>query len=388
MRYFKLIQKGFTPIDENLEKWIINYIQDNFDEVYGLINQTGYSNMLFFLIFSITDGFIAKESYCYGIDLNKMIPYLYILKEKLNSECFSKIWKIVNDEPAQCFELNKNNYSYDKIISHDKYKLYRIEKIKSKYLNLLKEKVINIDDTYQNIFKNIRKISPNIYIYGGAVRDLLLDIKPTDIDIAFSSDLNTVKKLCAEHKYPCSKIVDKYSYIIFGTDRGVTLEGHYKVLFFKDKMVDYDFTINQLVYDTKNNIIIDMTGYGIRDLMNKHINIPVFPDKYGEWANKNPVHPLIYFKLLMKGFKPINKMQEKFINNYIENNFDKIYMRKGKNGIEFIKQYIISKIGKVEIDSDGNYNVNPEQQKKILEYITTLSENLDKKYIIRIIDSF
>ena len=252
----------------------------------------------------------------------------------------------------------------------------------------MKEKVSNINDFYGNIFNNILTISSNIYIYGGAIRDLLLDIKPKDIDIAFDSNIDSVKKLCSTYNYTCSKIIDKYKYVIFGSTRGTTLEGHYNILFFKDNIIDYDFTINQLVYDTENNILIDLTGHGVKDLMNKHINIPVNPDKYQEWATKNKKHPLIYFKLIEKGFSTIDIKQEKFIINYIETNFDKIYLKKEKNGIEYIKFYILSILSHVDIQENGTYFVNLRQQKSILKYITVLSKYLNKKYITKIVNLF
>ena len=113
----------------------------------------------------------------------------------------------------------------------------------------------------------------------------------------------------------------------------------YKLHILNKESINYDYTVNNLVYDIANDVIIDLTGFGIIDLFNKKIRIPVPSSKYMIWATSNWKKPLIYFKLMIKGFTPIDDETEHFIINYIETNFEEVYMRK-INVIQLILKFI------------------------------------------------
>ena len=371
LRFFKLILLGFKPIDNKTTDFIVNYIEDNFDDVYMKITKDGIPRIKEFIIKSITNGIIInKDKYCYGNNLNKVVPYLEILRTYLKINLIKKIYHLLLKYDPYCIKLiGKLNYSS-----------YTINEFKKKYEIFITDKISNMNNSYYNIFNEILKITDNIYIYGGAVRDLLLNITPTDVDIMFDSDVNSVKKLCSINNWPCSKIIEMFHFIIFGKNRGITLEGHYKLTIFNQKVIDYDFTINQMVYDTKNNIVYDMTGEGLKDISNKIIRIPVMPDKYNIWAKKNWKHPLIYFKLKMKGFTPVNKETEDFIVKYIEKNFYNVYMKKDRGGIENIKNYMIKILTHGEIYNNGSYKLG-HNKKRLIKYIEILSDSVNPKYM-------
>lgn len=384
--YFKLLSSGFSPINDEQKDFIINYIEKNIDDVYMKTSKRNIPRIKKYIINNISNGVIINnDKYCYGKKSQVILPYINNLKKNLTKETFNKIVSILKEPycveiPDKFLERNieKNKLSYN-------YRIYRVNKLEEKYNALIEEDVKNMKNSYKNIFKEIRKISPTIYIYGGSIRDLLLDKKLSDVDILFDADIEEVKKLCKKNKWACSKIDEKWSLIVFGSDIGVTLEGHYKsACYMNQKDVDYDFTINRLVYDTKNNLLIDLTGTGLVDLINEHIKIPVSRGKYFLWARTDWKRPLIYFKLKLKGFTPVDNYTEKFIVDYIERNFDKIYMGiLYKNGPVRIKHYLIVNLTHGKINEDGSYTVG-HNGKRLVPYLDILSKSLKMKYMEQI----
>lgn len=373
LRFFKLILKGFEPINYEIQNFIIKYIENNFKKVYLKLTSKKIPIIKDFLIRFITNGkIIDKDKYCYGTKMNNLIPYLKILSKYLDIKIVKKIFNLI-DTKVFCYrKRGKFNYPCYKIPSLNKY-----------YTNFIKNKLENMDNSYHNIFKELLTITDNIYIYGGFVRDVLLNKNPTDIDIMFDSNLKNVKKLCLKNNWPCSKIVDKFSFIIFGKNKGITLEGHYKLTMFKHDILNYDFSINQMVYDVKNKLVYDLTGYGLEDTINKKIRIPIQKNKYNLWTQKNRHSSLIYFKLKLKGFKPINNKTEQFIINYIQNNFNNVYMKKNNKGIENIKNYLINILTHGEIYPDGTYKLG-HNKKRLIPYLKIMSKSINKKYMKQI----
>lgn len=383
LRFFKLVLSGFEPYDTETTDFVVGYIEKNFEDIYFKpARENSLPRIKEFVIKSVTYGtIIDKDRYCYGKKLNNIVPYIRILKKFLDVKIVKKIYKLLNEYPYCLATENKTKYNSYVVEDFEKvYDKFILKKVgESSNLNSS-----NLNNSYANIFKQIMTITDNVYLYGGGVRDMLLGVEPGNVNIMFDSDLTSVKKLCSKNKWPCSTIIDKYKYVIFGEKRGVTLEGHYKLNAFDQKVINYDFTVNQLVYDTKNNVIYDLTGNGLKDTLTKKIRIPTLPGKYEEWAKKNWKHPLIYFKLKLKGFSPRHEEMEKFIVGYIESNFETVYMKKDANGNENIKNYLVKVLTHGEVYKDGTYKLG-ENKARLMKYIKILSESLGHKYIKMIV---
>jgi hypothetical protein len=56
-----------------------------------------------------------------------------------------------------------------------------------------------------------------------------------------------------------------------------------------------DFTVNRLWYDPSNDMIIDPTGWGVADTLNKHLRIPVPQAQWDMWARGQFTRPSIVF---------------------------------------------------------------------------------------------
>ncbi len=131
------------------------------------------------------------------------------------------------------------------------------------------------------------------FIVGGAVRDLLLSVKPKDFDIATNATPEQVKRL-----FRRAFIIGKrfqIVHVMFGQDllevttfRGSSSDGapkdeHGRVLrdnVFGEQHEDAirrDFTINAMYYDPASQTVLDYHG-GIKDIRNKTLRIIGVPE--------------------------------------------------------------------------------------------------------------
>lgn len=153
---------------------------------------------------------------------------------------------------------------------------------------------IKISKTYKDFFNKISSIG-EIYLVGGFVRDAILGINNSDIDIAVSkSALNNILKFSEELGYPVN-----YDGLKFGVGT-VFLSKNDKldVAMFRsefynensrkpitdaiDNIIDdlsrRDFTINSIAINYNSGEIIDPFG-GILDIQNKILNCVGNPDE-------------------------------------------------------------------------------------------------------------
>lgn len=173
----------------------------------------------------------------------------------------------------------------------------------------------NIDPELISLVKKLQNESFETYIVGGAVRDLLLGIKPKDYDISTAASPEQIKAVFKRkariigHRF---KLVHYYAQnrkiIEISTFRREPLE-HEKMIEIKGKLRPNDncygtsredawrrdFTINAIFYDPISETILDFTGMGRNDLENKIIRI--IGEPYKRFI-EDPVRILRALKLL------------------------------------------------------------------------------------------
>ena len=154
------------------------------------------------------------------------------------------------------------------------------------------------------------------YIYGGAVRDTLIEITTIkDIDSETDCNLDQVYGICTKtftEKY-CYKS-KKYpaSLIKFGnkTHAAAMVDLASTISTFQQKEnIDLEYTPNSVAYDygSKSNVFIGLSETAIDDACNKKIGIPVPVKDRDRWAaEKGSTGKKIfrYWKLITKGFEP------------------------------------------------------------------------------------
>lgn len=172
------------------------------------------------------------------------------------------------------------------------------------------------------------------FVVGGAVRDLLLGIKPKDFDVATNATPEEVKRLFRRafiigRRFQIVHVIFGQELIEVTTFRGSATDGspkdeHGRVLrdnTFGEQHEDAvrrDFTINAMYYDPATQTVLDYHG-GITDIKNKTLRIIGVPEaRYRE----DPVRMLrvvrfaakLNFKIAAETRKPISVMAS-LINN-------------------------------------------------------------------------
>lgn len=371
LRFFKFIQYGFTPCDKETTNFIVSYMQQNFEQIYMRKTASDISYIKKYIITNISGGNVyTKGKFVYGLQLYKVVPYLKVLQKYLDPEYFIRIYNSFNKHKEFGYQVNSK-------IGFPAYKIEDFDNTFKKYI--LPAKIEDIGYSYKTIFNHILTITDTIYLYGGSVRDLLLYKKPTNINIMFLSDKKSVEELCKKHNWPCSKLIDKDNYIVFGKYRGITLEGYYDLYIFNQKVIEYNFSTNKLVYDIKKKVIYDITNIGLGDTLDKKIMIPSLYYNYTEWAKEDYKKCLVYFKLKMNKFTPALPIIEKFVISYLEKNFYTIYMKKNKYNIRPIILFIVGSLTHGVIYEDGSYTLGI-LKKRFIPYLRVLYTHLQKKY--------
>jgi poly(A) polymerase len=154
----------------------------------------------------------------------------------------------------------------------------------------------DIDPDALKIIHRLNKFGYKAFVVGGGVRDILLDKKPKDFDVATNATPNQIKKM-----FNNCRIIGKRFKLVHILFRGKVIEvstfrslpEHRKESHKKD--TDYllkkdnvfgsakedaarrDFTINSLYFDTRNESIIDYVG-GFEDVQNRVIRVIGDPD--------------------------------------------------------------------------------------------------------------
>ena len=143
------------------------------------------------------------------------------------------------------------------------------------------------------------------YIVGGAIRDILLGLKPKDVDFATNLSYETLKKIFSEYtpketgkSFGVLRIrinnidyeIAKFRKDIYGKEEKVAFVDE-----IKNDLVRRDFTINAMAYNQKEGII-DLYN-GQKDIENRIIN---FVGKAEERIIEDPLRVLRAFRFMSR----------------------------------------------------------------------------------------
>ena len=305
-----------------------------------------------------------------------------------------KIKEIVDNNKITNQFFGNELKNIKKSITHN-YRYYIIDVLTERIKKLLNTQIKQIGDqhtkiTLNDIIKHLyREHGVHVFIKGGAVRDAFFNIDNIDIDGVFTySNVLDIKKICDDEKWYCDNVMPQYQYINIGGEKGSSIDLTKIDSVLKDNIYNHEFTISDLMFDPMTNILIDVSGFGLFDVINKMIRLSVKPDLYHSWALVDYKKPLRYFKLVMKGYNPINTFLNKFIIKFIEKHYENTYeqpLYKGSN-ISKIKNFLIVNITNGTINSDGTfkYGVN---KRVIAPYLMTLKQHLNRDIFRKIIDN-
>ena len=153
---------------------------------------------------------------------------------------------------------------------------------------------IRVCENLKLLANEFNKCGEPLYIVGGYVRNSLLGVGHTDMDIASSMDVANVEKICTHLGFRSQVVNKKLGTLLITTNKeqfeytrfraeSYGNDGQHvptSVQFVNDIKIDAsrrDFTINSLFYDITNRKIIDLLG-GVSDLEKKTLRTCKAPD--------------------------------------------------------------------------------------------------------------
>jgi len=178
----------------------------------------------------------------------------------------------------------------------------------------------------------------DVFIFGGVIRDIINGDVPKDIDLKIKNNENeNIRKICAKLGIDFNSL--------FRIDKKNT-DSFKKIKFFKDifditkidqvKTENFENDVNSMQYDFKNKILIDPTGTGLINCINKRFQIvqPTFDIWFNSvWENKpKHGHSIRIFKMFKKGYTLVNE-GEKTMDNY------RIWFKSRLNLLKYKNQY-------------------------------------------------
>lgn len=269
-------------------------------------------------------------------------------------------------------------------------RFYHIDYLATRVQSFMKYIVPDIGKPLGEVLTILQDNGLKVYFHGGLIRDFFTGAKSTDIDIIFDRDVAMIKRICDKESWPCGTVMYAQQYINFGQDKGISLEGSNLKSSLLTPMHLHEATVNDFTWDLKYNILIDLTGHGLEDVMDRVIRISPLPKYWQRWADEDFKKPLRYFKLIQKGFRPINDATHKFVTDYITDNYDAVYETQFsvKYPVSRIKHFLIKNITQGEIDPEtGVYTFGP-LQNKLVPYLQVIKRNLGKAIFVKMLAHF
>lgn len=347
-----------------------------------------------------------------GINNNSTRTRIYkktSIKEVYNIHYSSakKPWDFISNKNFLNSDFFKSNKEYIEVwlkLYNKTYKFYKnkgvninnlynsyfddIEKyIENKYTNLKKYKLANIqieklnkklnknipnssnknnnNFSYKFILSLLSKLNIKFFIVGGCIRDLFNKDSINDIDTIYIGNNELIEKEFSSTKnlkFLNGEFNKKYFRI--GKENNKEMELTNIDFFLKDTL---DSCSNMLMYDYINNILYDLTGYGVYDSINKIFRKPPYIH-YDIWFNCTNTIILRIYKFIKKKYKIPNENKIKIYEDVYFNNKDYFYWYNLRKKIDDDFYSIIKKdVNSLNLKFNGDQFINHiKKQFKIL----------------------
>ncbi|RTL20066.1 MAG: hypothetical protein EKK55_18285 [Rhodocyclaceae bacterium] len=174
------------------------------------------------------------------------------------------------------------------------------------------------------------------YVVGGLVRDALRGEPGNDIDVTFTCSNVTVAKVCGDagFKIPSYSPNPVSGLVELGHENPNEDDGKIQGKQFVvsncgktysppppktkgacavEDSVYRDFACNALFYDPINGVVLDPTGIGARDAIEKRLSIPAPKARWQEWADHQAAAVLRYWKFRSRGYTPADDATRAFV---------------------------------------------------------------------------
>lgn len=129
------------------------------------------------------------------------------------------------------------------------------------------------------------------YLIGGQVRDILKGKMSMDVDFNYACTAKDVAQVCLDNewavKYKAIGPVEKPNYVLIGDEQSDTYMEGFSISFNATlECFKSDFRQNMLFYDLTNHVILDKSGYGVKDIQSCELRLSCAPaNNFEDWAS-------------------------------------------------------------------------------------------------------
>lgn len=168
--------------------------------------------------------------------------------------------------------------------------------------------VPGLNTTYQHVLDAFVKEGIDVYINGGAIRDLLgmRTSRILDIDFSFTGEIDKIVEIAQKNLWKFSKRPD-FPVIQIGDRKECCLQGIPVKYTLKAPIESLEFCLNNVIYHYNTKEIIDRTGKGFDAILSRKLNIAI-EDKV-KWLAGSSLGTAYnrifrFWKMIGRGFVP------------------------------------------------------------------------------------
>jgi tRNA nucleotidyltransferase/poly(A) polymerase len=166
------------------------------------------------------------------------------------------------------------------------------------------------------LFITLRSMSPNNYIVGGAVRDLLIGRKPKDFDIVTDTQINTIGNILSDNGWKTNVVGQRFLVLSVSKEGSVYEIANFRrdsigsdgrrpdfveVGTIQDDAARRDFTVNALFLNPMTMELVDPNGSGLSDLRDMRLR---FVGNPAERIEEDFSRVFRFYVMKAKGFVP------------------------------------------------------------------------------------
>ena len=146
--------------------------------------------------------------------------------------------------------------------------------------------------------------------YGELVRDLFLGVPSNSLDLEVSCNATRIANICKAMWGDKNCKIGNFAANI-GNNNEDEVTTDWETNLFRSH-INLEYTTNSLAYDSNgNNVVIDLTGNGVRDTCHRNIRIPVSSNDWSMWSTREKLYR--FWKLRVIGYKSYDNETMKFV---------------------------------------------------------------------------
>ena len=146
--------------------------------------------------------------------------------------------------------------------------------------------------------------------YGESVRDQFLGVPSNSLDLEVSCNATRIANICKAMWGDKNCKIGNFAANIGNNNEDEVTTNWETVIF--SSHINLEYTTNSLAYDSNgNNVVIDLTGNGVRDTCHRNIRIPVSTNDWNMWSIREKLYR--FWKLRVIGYKSYDNETMKFI---------------------------------------------------------------------------